>query len=262
MSLPMTRSQWADHDWQLLHPAPLMPWQHMALDQVLLDEVAAGRRPPTLRIWEWAAPAVVIGIFQSLKNEVDAQAAQANGIQIVRRISGGGAMFVEPGNTITYSLYAPLSLVEGMSFRDAYAYMDSFVLQALGDLGIKAWYQPLNDITSEGGKIGGAAQARRGGAVLHHVTMAYDIDAAKMVQVLRIGREKLSDKGTASAAKRVDPLRSQTGLGRDVIIQRMLDTFRQRNGLSNDTLRLAELTAARRLIDEKFGTEAWLTKVP
>ncbi|WP_322994508.1 biotin/lipoate A/B protein ligase family protein [Castellaniella sp.] len=262
MNTPAPRSQWTEHNWQLLHPEPLLPLQHMALDHVLLDEVAAGRRPPTLRIWEWAAPAVVIGIFQSLKNEVDAQAAQRHGIQVVRRISGGGAMFIEPGNTITYSLYAPLSLIEGMSFQDAYAYMDSFVLQTLDKLGIKAWYQPLNDITSEGGKIGGAAQARRGGAVLHHVTMAYDIDAAKMVQVLRIGREKLSDKGTASAAKRVDPLRSQTGLARDVIIQRMLETFRQRNGLHEDALKPAELLAMQQLIEAKFGTEAWLAKVP
>ncbi|WP_323016603.1 biotin/lipoate A/B protein ligase family protein [Castellaniella sp.] len=256
------RSHWTDFDWRLLHPAPLMPLQHMALDQVLLDEVAAGRRAPTLRIWEWAAPAVIIGIFQSLKNEVDADAAQAHGIQVVRRISGGGAMFVEPGNTITYSIYAPLSLVDGMSFRDAYAYMDAFVLQALGDLGIKAWYQPLNDITSEGGKIGGAAQARRGGAVLHHVTMAYDIDAAKMLQVLRIGREKLSDKGTTSAAKRVDPLRSQTGLAREAVIARMLDAFRQRNGLRDDVLTADELAQAERLIQEKFGTQDWLAKVP
>ncbi len=256
------RSQWTDFDWQLVHPGPLTPLRHMALDQVLLDEVAAGRRAPTLRIWEWAAPAVVIGIFQSLKNEVDAQAAQAHGIQVVRRISGGGAMFVEPGNTITYSIYAPLSLVEGMSFQDAYACMDDFVLQALGDLGIKAWYQPLNDITSEGGKIGGAAQARRGGAVLHHVTMAYDIDATKMLQVLRVGREKLSDKGTTSAAKRVDPLRSQTGLPREVVIQHMVDTFRRRNGLRDGALTPDEQAAAERLIGEKFGTEAWLAKVP
>ncbi|WP_298015612.1 biotin/lipoate A/B protein ligase family protein [uncultured Castellaniella sp.] len=262
MNEPASRSAWTDFDWRLLHPAPLTPLQHVALDQALLDEVAAGRRAPTLRIWEWAAPAVVIGIFQSLRNEVDAQAAQALGIQVVRRISGGGAMFIEPGNAITYSIYAPLSLVEGMSFRDAYAYMDDFVLQALKELGIRAWYQPLNDITSDGGKIGGAAQARRGGAVLHHVTMAYDIDAAKMLQVLRIGREKLSDKGTTSAAKRVDPLRSQTGLPREAIIARMLDTFRQRNGLRDDVLTDGEMAKADLLIREKFGAPDWLSKVP
>ena len=187
----MMRTEWHDHDWQLIHAAPQSPSLHMALDDVLTHEVGAGHRKPTVRIWEWASPAVVIGRFQSLRNEVDAAAAQRHGIEVVRRISGGGAMFIEPGNTITYSIYAPLSLIKDMSFQQAYAFMDAWVIEALGGLGIKAWYQPLNDITSEGGKIAGAAQAHRGGAVLHHVTMAYDIDASKMLEILRIGRQNL-----------------------------------------------------------------------
>jgi lipoate-protein ligase A len=171
-------------------------------------------------------------------------------------------MFIEPGNTITYSIYAPLSLIKDMSFQQAYAFMDAWVIEALGELGIKAWYQPLNDITSEGGKIAGAAQAHRGGAVLHHVTMAYDIDAAKMLDVLRIGREKLSDKGTTSAAKRVDPLRSQTGLPREMVIERMIATFRRLHGLTDDTLRADELTQAETLAQTRFGNATWLADVP
>jgi lipoate-protein ligase A len=256
------RTRWRDHDWHLVHDAPQAPVLHMALDEALTDAVASGRRPPTLRIWEWAAPAVVIGRFQSLRNEVDMAAARRHGIEVVRRISGGGAMFIEPGNTITYSIYAPASLVEGLSFQESYALMDAWVLDALGELGIRAWYQPLNDIASDAGKIGGAAQTRRGGAVLHHVTMAYDIDAAKMLEVLRIGREKLSDKGTTSAAKRVDPLRSQTGLPREQVIERMLASFRRLHGLAGDRLRDGELAQAWKLVRDKFGAAPWLADVP
>ena len=257
----MSRSDWRDHEWRLIHAAPQAPLLHMALDEALLAEVAEGRRPPTLRLWEWAAPAVVIGRFQSLRNEVDGEAARRHGIEVVRRISGGGAMFIEPGNTITYSIYAPLSMVEGLSFQESYALMDSWVLEALRELGIEAWYQPLNDIASAAGKIGGAAQTRRGGALLHHVTMAYDIDAAKMLDVLRIGREKLSDKGTASAAKRVDPLRSQTGLPRAAVVERMLATFRRLHGLADDLLRADELDRAEALVQAKFGSPAWIADV-
>lgn len=258
----MNRSHWSDHAWQLIHAEPQAPLLHMALDEALLDEVAAGRRPPTLRLWEWASAAVVIGRFQSLRNEVDGDAARRHGIEVVRRVSGGGAMFIEPGNTITYSIYAPMSMVEGLSFQESYALMDSWVLAALGELGIEAWYQPLNDIASAGGKIAGAAQTRRGGALLHHVTMAYDIDAAKMLDVLRIGREKLSDKGTTSAAKRVDPLRSQTGLPREDVVARMLASFRRRHGLADDRLREPELAHAQALVRTKFGTSGWLADVP
>jgi lipoate-protein ligase A len=171
-------------------------------------------------------------------------------------------MFIEPGNTITYSLYAPPALVAGMSMVDSYAFLDQWVLEALASLGVAAWYQPINDITSAAGKIGGAAQTRRAGAVLHHVTMSYDIDSAKMLEVLRIGREKLSDKGTASAAKRVDPLRRQTGLPRVAIVERMVETFRARHGLAESTLTPEELAAAERLVESKFGTEAWLRALP
>ncbi len=253
----MSRSQWNDHDWQLIHEPPQPPALHMALDEVITDAVSAGHRAPTLRVWEWASSAVVIGRFQSLANEVDDEAARRHGIEVVRRISGGGAMFIEPGNTITYSISAPLSMVEGLSFQESYALMDAWVIEALDKLGIKAWYQPLNDIASEAGKIAGAAQARRGKAVLHHVTMAYDINASKMLEVLRIGREKLSDKGTTSAAKRVDPLRSQTGMPREQVIQSMIDTFRASHGLQGDTLAGHELEQAHALVEEKFGQARW-----
>lgn len=256
------KTQWRDHDWQLIHGPARSPALHMALDEVITDEVAAGRRAPTLRVWEWASSAVVIGRFQSLRNEVDPDGATRHGIEVVRRITGGGAMFIEPGNTITYSLSAPASLVEGLSFEQSYAFMDAWVLDALRTLGIEAWYQPLNDIASRSGKIAGAAQMRRGNAVLHHVTMAYDIDANKMLEVLRIGREKLSDKATQSAVKRVDPLRSQTGLAREAVIERMIDTFRSHHGLQADSLREGELERAQALMRQKFATPAWTALVP
>lgn len=254
---------WADHTFDVIHGAAETPPMQMALDEVLAEAVAAGTRAPTLRIWEWERPTVVIGSFQSLRNEVDTDAAVAYGVTVVRRISGGGAMFIEPGNTITYSLYVPTSLVEGLSFERSYAFLDDWVLGALHGLGIDATYVPLNDIASPAGKIGGAAQKRlAAGAVLHHATMAYDIDADKMLQVLRIGREKMSDKGTKSANKRVDPLRSQTGLSRAAIIEAYKGHFRSRYDTKDAEISPAERARAKQLVEEKFGTTEWLHRVP
>ncbi|MFK0260138.1 biotin/lipoate A/B protein ligase family protein [Streptomyces angustmyceticus] len=259
---------WGDYDWQLIHEGPQPPALHMALDEVLTAEVAAGRRPPTLRVWEWDSPAVVIGSFQSLRNEVSPEGAARHGITVVRRISGGGAMFVEPHSTITYSLAVPEALVSGLSFADSYAYLDDWVLAALGDMGIKAWYQPLNDIATDVGKVAGAAQKRvvgpggGPGAVLHHVTMSYDIDAGKMLDVLRIGKEKLSDKGTRSAGKRVDPLRRQTGLPREAVIEKMIGSFRARYGLTPGGITDGELARAQDLVRTKFTTPEWTARVP
>jgi lipoate-protein ligase A len=253
----------SEYEWEYLAPEPMTAAEHMAFDQVLTEEVGAGRRKPTLRLWDWSEKAVIIGSFQSLRNEVDSEEAAVRGVGVYRRVSGGGAMFIEPGNTITYSIYAPVELVQGMSFADSYAFLDDWVLQALHSIGIAAEYKPLNDIASPQGKIGGAAQKRLGaGAVLHHVTMAYDIDANAMMQVLRIGREKLSDKGVQSAVKRVDPIKSQSGMTRTEVMDTMVSTFRELYGLTPGSITDDERARAAELVTEKFLTDDWLNRVP
>ncbi len=254
---------WADHHWNVIAPSVLPTHLNVALDEVLTEEVGAGRRNPTLRFWDWEEPSVVIGSFQSVRNEIHPDGVARHGITVVRRISGGGAMFMEAGNCITYSLYLPQTLVDGISFADSYAFLDAWVMAALEKLGINAFYVPLNDIATEHGKIGGAAQKRlANGGMLHHVTMSYDIDADRMVEVLRIGKEKLSDKGTRSAKKRVDPLRRQTGLARTEIIEAMMEVFSGRYAATPSELTQAELDAARERVATKFGTDEWLNRVP
>lgn len=256
-------TEFSDHTFDVIGPVTMDPRMHVALDEVMAKELAAGRINPCLRFWDWDRPLVVIGSFQSYKNEIDDEGRERHGIDVVRRITGGGAMFMEQGNCVTYSLIAPTSLVEGLSFERSYAFLDEWVMGALAELGVNARYVPLNDIASDKGKIAGAAQRRlAGGVVLHHVTMAYNIDADKMLEVLRIGREKMSDKGTKSANKRVDPLRSQTQLPRDAIIGAFLEHFESRY----DTLRRdysdTELSQARELVDSKFSSDEWTKRVP
>jgi lipoate---protein ligase len=248
--------------WQLLPEQSFLPAEHVALDEVLTAEVAAGRRPPTLRFWAWAAPAVIIGRFQSFRNEVDPAAAEEMGVTVVRRLSGGGAMFVQPGSTITYSLYLPDLFVQGVSIRESYQILDSWAVEVFREVGVDAWYQPLNDITSAGGKIGGAAQMRRPGVVLHHTTIAYEMNPDEMLRVIRIGREKLSDKGIASANKRVSPLRRQTDLPREAIVERMAEGFQSRFGLEVAALTDDEIAAARKLVAERYATPEWTRSLP
>ena len=259
----VTAPGWRDFDWEIVHEKAVSPRMNLALDEVLTARVGEGRRRPTLRIWEWDQSAVVIGSFQSYRNEVDPEGAARHGFDVVRRISGGGAMMMAAGQIITYSLYVPASLVAGMTFADSYAFLDDWVLQALRSVGVDATYQPLNDIASPTGKIGGAAQKRlANGGVLHHATISYDIDGQVMTEVLRIGREKLSDKGTTSAAKRVDPLRTQTGMARSEIIDRFIATFRGLTGAEDGTISADEYADAEALVESKFSTEAWLHRVP
>ena len=237
-------ARWTQFDWQFIQPAPLSPVMQTALDETLTLSVGRGDREATLRIWSWQGPCVVLGRFQSVRNEINEDELETAGFDLVRRISGGGAMFIEPEGAITYSIYAPEDIAKNLTFPESYAFFDSWIIDALRELGVDAWYAPLNDITSSSGKIGGAAQARRGGAILHHTTMAYQMNGALMTKVLRVGKEKLSDKGVSSADKRVAPLRSQTNLDRDVIIHHLIGHFRARYGLQESQITPKEIEDA------------------
>ena len=285
----------------VLRDVPREPAMQLALDQACAEAVAAGRMGPIIRLWQWDRPAVVIGRFQSLANEVDLDQAAAEGVTVVRRITGGGAMFAEPESVITYSLVAPLDVVAGVGIGESYHRCDQWVLDALRSLGIEARYQPINDIASPLGKIGGAAQrrfppaasadasgaartaqtAQAPGAVLHHTMLSYNIDAAKMTRILRISREKMSDKAVKSAAKRVDPLRSQTGLARAQVIDRMIGVltdpagpYRARlcepdgTGRTGNAAGLDEaippqvIARAEELARDRFSTPEWTAIIP
>jgi lipoate---protein ligase len=254
--------RWRELPWEWIPAVPEAPAMNVALDEVLTRAVGRGDRGPTLRFWGWASDAIILGRFQSVQNEVQVEQAREHGVEIVRRISGGGAMLVQPEGAITYSLYVPPSFVRDLSFAESYAFLDSWIVEGLRDLGIDAWYQPLNDITSSEGKVGGAAQARRFGAVLHHTTMAYDMNVELLLNVLRIGMEKLSDKGMTSAAKRVAPLRQQTSLPRQEIIDAFSDRFVSMTSASLGGITDGEREAAEELLTTKFQTDEWTHVLP
>jgi lipoate-protein ligase A len=248
---------WAALAWRVIPEQPLSAAVNVALDEVIADRVANGTSPPTLRFWRWTETAVVIGRCQSVANEVDESAAAERGVHVVRRITGGGAMFVQPHGAITYSLCLPESAVAGLTIRQSYEVCDAWVIRALRKLGVDAHHVPVNDIACAAGKIGGAAQSRRRGVVLHHTTLAYDLDNAEMAQVLRIGRAKRRDKAVPSARKLVSPLTAQTALPRAAIVAQLLAAFRQRYGGVIVELTAEELAAAQRLVAEKYATAAW-----
>ena len=254
---------WKALPWRVIAETPLPPDVNIALDEVISDRVGTGIAPPTVRFWGWSAPAVVIGRTQSLCNEVDLDAARTMGVAVVRRMTGGGAMFLQPHGAITYSLIIPDAQLAGLSVRASYEVCEAWVVAGLRAMGVDAHHVPINDIACAEGKIGGAAQARRRGVVLHHTTIAYDMDPGEMVRVLRIGREKLRDKGTASAQKRVSPLARQTGLNRAPEWRReTMAHFIATFGGTIMPIDAGELDDARTLAARKYATREWTEEFP
>ena len=235
---------------------------HMALDEVLLDRVIAGARRPTMRLWEWIEPALVIGSHQSVLNEVDAVAARQMGFVVTRRMSGGGTMLCEPGRTITYSLYLPESVVAGVSFRKSYALLDAWAVRSFNEMGVPAGYREINDIISPRGKIAGAAQARRRGFVLHHTTIAHSMDLELLPRLIRIGRERISERGVRSAEKPVSPLSWFTSLSCAEVAQNLQRHFSAETGAHEGVASADELEAAHQLVTSKYSTPAWINRIP
>jgi lipoate-protein ligase A len=234
----------------------------MALDEVLLDRVIAGLRRPTVRFWTWTDRALVIGSHQSVMNEVDQAAANRLGFAVTRRMSGGGTMICEPDRTITYSMYVPATAVADMTFRQSYAALDAWAVAAFVELGIPASYREINDIISPRGKIAGAAQARRRGFVLHHTTIAHSMDVSLVHRLIRVGRERLSERGARSADKEVSPLSWFTELDCAAATRHLEDSFQSTFRTTASTLAADELEAARRLVETKYATAAWINRLP
>ena len=252
----------AELEWELIPYTAYPAHMHMALDEVLLGQVIAGARGPTVRLWEWSEPALVIGSHQSVLNEVDVTAARELGFVITRRMSGGGTMLCEPRRTITYSLYVPAAIVGGLSFRQSYAALDAWAVQSFVALGIPAGYREINDIISPRGKIAGAAQARRRGFILHHTTIAHAMEPSLMPRLIRVGRDRLSERGVRSAEKVVSPLEWFTALDCAAVARHMEVSFAADFHSRPGAVTAGELEKARELVGTKYGTAGWINRLP
>ena len=258
----MSADRLSDLEWDLIEYSPHSPHMHMALDEVLLQRVIVGARRPTVRFWEWTEPALVIGSHQSVVNEVDVFAAKGLGFTVTRRMSGGGTMLCEPACTITYSLYVPATAVAGLSFRQSYAALDAWAVRSFVALGVPASYREINDIISPRGKIAGAAQARRRGFVLHHTTVAHSMEPELLPRLIRIGRDRLSDRGVRSADKAVSPLSWFTLLSCAEVANHMARSFSSEFHARAGEVTGEELEAARDLEASKYATPGWINRLP
>jgi lipoate-protein ligase A len=246
--------------WRVINEGNYSEPVHQALEEVLTEKMQNGEMKPTLRFWYRENDSVPMGRFQAHQDEVEPEYIEEHGIDVVRRVTGGGAMFVEPGNVITYSLYLPKEEVSD-NIEESYQELDSFAVEALKQLGVDAGYEPLNDIEHEAGKLGGAAQLRKQDTVLHHTTMSYDLDTKRMLKALRIGKEKVSDKAVKSAEKRVSRIKDHADIDRDEVVEKMIEVFSEGKEVEEGSLTDEELEEARELAEEKFSSDEWNKKL-
>jgi len=234
----------------------------MALDEAVLRLNAEGKSPNTVRFWRWLPSTVSIGCFQGLEQEVDLKAARKYGVDVVRRITGGGAVFHDHDGELTYSVVCSQEDVTD-DIIESYRMICGGLVNGFEKLGLRAEFRPVNDVQVNGKKISGSAQTRRWGSVLQHGTVLISPDIREMFELLKVSPEKISDKFVASVFERVTT--AERELGRrpsfDEVRSAMSEGFERAFDVE---LVEGELTANElELADElkpKYSSEEWLRK--
>ena len=246
--------------WRLLQTGYRTGFSNMAIDKAILVANSKSMVPPTVRFYGWSPPAISIGYFQSVTEELDIDRCEQLGVDYVRRITGGGAVFHE--KEVTYSIVVPESHPEiPKNIIKSYGRICGAVMKGLLHLGITSDYAPINDIVTGGRKISGNAQTRKLQTVLQHGTVLMDVDVDKMFSLLKVPDEKIKDKLISDVKQRITSIRHVTGkeLDFEVVTKAMRRGFEEEFhvGLLEGKLSREELTLAKQFEKECFATKEW-----
>ena len=225
------------------------PCYNLALEQYVLEQRREG---DWLMLWQ-NRNTVVVGLNQNTAEEINASFVEAHGITVVRRMTGGGAVYHDLGN-LNYSFIRDVGNAEELTIRR----FTEPVCRALASLGVQASVSGRNDILVDGKKISGVAQRIVGGRILHHGTLLFDSDPAMIAGALRADPAKFTSKSAKSVRSRVGNLRDYLPEGID--LPRFWELLLQeltRDGLIRESLSPDELQAVRTLADEKYRSWDW-----
>ena len=226
------------------------PYYNMAFDEYCLESLSIDE--PVFYLWQ-NRPAVIVGFNQEVNTEVNLDYLKENGIDLVRRVTGGGAVYHDLEN-LNYTIVGRSEDLE----RD-YPEYASLLAKALQTLGVPATLSGRNDILVEGKKVSGFAKRVCKNRLMVHGTLMYNVDVDVLTHVLNPSTTKLQSKGIASVRSRVANLCEYLPEIPDI------QTFSQRleeilsNNHSDTEYQLSEtdLTNIQQLTDKKFATWEW-----
>ena len=167
------------------------PAENILFDEVLLSLAEQGKSGEVLRFWESDRIFIVLGRIGNLAEDVDLDVARRDGIPILRRCSGGGAVLQGPG-CLNYALVLSKEIYPQLNdLRKSYELILNKVVAVIRELGLKSSFKPVCDIALDAGekKFSGNAQHRAKKYILHHGTILYDFDLSLLEKYLRIPRD-------------------------------------------------------------------------
>jgi lipoyl(octanoyl) transferase len=259
-------------DWRLLMTEPCDGATNMAVDEALFRGRQAGTSPPTLRCFAWAPPTISLGYGQPLDEHVDVEACRALGVGIVRRPTGGSAIYHDgPERELTYSVTASAEDLGGVGdLLGTYHWIARALCRGLRALGAPAEIVAVPDgsgptpafcfartgryeIEIGGRKIVGSAQRRQAETFLQHGSIMLGVDEPRLRVLFPTTADPLATMTTLERAVGRRP-------SWDDCAQALVDAFEGEHGF---TLRAGGLTSeemgsVEQLVHARYGTDAWL----
>jgi lipoate-protein ligase A len=248
--------------WRLIKDKTENAAMLMAVDEAIFTARQKGLVPNTLRFFQWNPSAVSVGRFQSVEKEVDVDLLKEKGFDIVRRSTGGGAVFHD--KELTYSFFVNKNdLKNGDDIIESYKEICNPIVLGMKQLGVDLEFVPINDLLLNGKKVSGNAQTRQGDFVLQHGTILLEVFKQLMFKLLKVPLEKMSDKQIKSIEERVTSLKDEGKVfDFDKIRSVLLESFEKFFGVEfvEEDLSDFEKELAQKLYVEKYSNDEWVFK--
>jgi lipoate-protein ligase A len=237
---------------------------NIAFDAALIEQRQQGLVPDTIRFLSFP-PTALIGRHQDLGREVNREYCEQNNVGIVRRITGGGAIYLDEGQ-LGWELVFHRKSLGIAALPDLAREICNAAAAGLSKLGVDARFRPRNDIEVDGRKISGTGGFFDGDVLIYQGTVLVDLNPEHMVQALNIPESKLAKRKLDSAAERVVTLKQL--LGDDTpdvptIKQALVDGFCEGFGIDAEPgeISAAEEALARQHFDEEIGTDEFVAEI-
>ncbi|MDH5375567.1 MAG: lipoate--protein ligase family protein [Candidatus Bathyarchaeota archaeon] len=252
--------------WRLLKLETYNAFMNMAIDEAILRARIENLVPNTIRFYRWNPSTVSIGRFQSIENEVQLDNCRVHGVNVVRRITGGGTVYHDTEDEITHSVITNKKDLEAPDITAVYAKIYSGLAEAFKILGVnvdfdKGDVKTCPNLMVDGRKISGSAQSHKKGAVLQHGTLLVDVDLEKMFTFLRVPWAKTRMEVVNVGKRKITSIKKE--LGRDTSIEEvnnaLIDGFQKALNIKlvEGELTLYEGELAKKLHKEKYATDEW-----
>lgn len=227
------------------------PRWNLALEQYVFD--CCDRSHSYFMLWQ-NHNTIVVGKYQNTVGEINNEYVREKGITVVRRLSGGGAVYHDMGN-LNFTFITDASKSERINFR---VFCEPIV-RTLASFGVTAEISGRNDITVEGRKFSGNSQYIREGRVMHHGTILFDSDSSVISNALRVDRSKLESKGVKSVKSRVANLVEYLpeGVSLEDFKRRLVEELAKAEPMETLTLGEEALRAIDELKRTRYDTWEW-----